>query len=235
VTEAETKLQAALVALDAKTGEILAMVGGREKSEFNRATQAKRAPGSLIKPFVYLYGIHSGSLYGKPFRADTVIDPSRKPIAERYTTGGAARATVQLARSDNGAAVAIAQEFGIERVRDFIAKVTGANPTASELLAIGAGKGIELSPLQLAAAYTIFTNNGIKSAPNPIAAMYDNDARIKIPEQKSSQARSRNGSFARVLRWWPSRLKTKLYARNAKQRRDLIAERVCQMFELLKV
>jgi membrane peptidoglycan carboxypeptidase len=235
VTEDETKLQAALVALDAKTGEILAMVGGREKSEFNRATQAKRAPGSLIKPFVYLYGIHSGSLYGKPFRADTVIDPSRKPIAERYTTGGAARATVQLARSDNGAAVAIAQEFGIERVRDFIAKVTGANPTASELLAIGAGKGIELSPLQLAAAYTIFTNNGIKSAPNPIAAMYDNDARIKIPEQKSSQARSRNGSFARVLRSWPSRLKTKLYARNAKQRRDLIAERVCQMFELLKV
>jgi membrane carboxypeptidase/penicillin-binding protein len=62
VTEAETKLQAALVALDAQTGEILAMVGGRNssKSEFNRAVHAKRASGSLIKPFVYLYGINSG-------------------------------------------------------------------------------------------------------------------------------------------------------------------------------
>ena len=122
------------------------MVGGRNssKSEFNRAVHAKRAPGSLIKPFVYLYGINSGSYAGQRFRADTIIDPSGNPTAQRYTTGGAASATVQLARSDNGAAVAIAQEFGISRVRDFIAKVTGANPVASELLAIGAGKGIEL-------------------------------------------------------------------------------------------
>src|SRR5439155_13052553 len=106
VTEEDSKLQAALVALDAKSGEILAMVGGREKSEFNRATQAKRAPGSLIKPFVYLYGIETGSFAGRRFRADTIIDPKISPIAQRYTTGGAARATVQLARSDNGAAVA---------------------------------------------------------------------------------------------------------------------------------
>src|SRR5262249_50249408 len=61
LTEEETRLQAALVALDAKSGEILAMVGGRKQSEFNRATQAKRAPGSAIKPFVYLYGIQSSS------------------------------------------------------------------------------------------------------------------------------------------------------------------------------
>src|SRR5262249_36244845 len=55
LTEEETKLQAALVALDVKTGEILAMVGGRNsKGEFNRATQAKREPGSVIKPIFYL-------------------------------------------------------------------------------------------------------------------------------------------------------------------------------------
>src|SRR5262249_8090150 len=77
ITEEESKLQAALVALDAKSGEILAIVGGRNsKSEFNRATQAKRAPGSVIKPFVYLYGIQSGSYAGQRFKADTIIDPS---------------------------------------------------------------------------------------------------------------------------------------------------------------
>src|SRR5262249_12038923 len=91
VAEEETKLQAALVAVDPRTGEILAMVGGRSsKSEFNRATQAKRAPGSVIKPFVYLCGINSGSFDGKPFRADTLIDPAKYPSALRYTTAGAA-------------------------------------------------------------------------------------------------------------------------------------------------
>lgn len=195
VMEDETKLQAALVALDSKTGEILAMVGGREKSEFNRATQAKRAPGSLIKPFVYLYGISSGSYAGQRFRADTVIDPARHPIAHRYTTGGAASATVQLARSDNGAAVAIANEFRFSRVKDFIARVTGSNPIASELLAIGAGKGSELSPLQLAQAYTIFPNNGLKVAANPLWAIYDNERSVKIAEQKSVRLVDANASY----------------------------------------
>jgi membrane peptidoglycan carboxypeptidase len=185
LTEVETKLQAALVALDAKTGEILAMVGGGEKSEFNRATQAKRAPGSVIKPFVYLYGIQSGSYGRQRFRTDTIIDPGKSSLAQRYTTDGAARATIQLARSDNGAVVAIAEEFGLSRVKDFIAKVTGANPVASELNAIGAGKGIELSPLQLVAAYTIFSNNGVRVAPNPLWAVYDGEAKVKTREEKS--------------------------------------------------
>jgi penicillin-binding protein 1B len=181
----DSKLQAALVALDAKSGEILAMVGGREKSEFNRATQAKRAPGSLIKPLVYLYGIDSGLFEGERFRADTIIDPTRNPIAQRYTTGGAARARVQLARSDNGAAIAVVQEFGIARVQHFVAKVTGANPVASELLAIGAGKGVELTPLQLAAAYTVFPNDGLKVAAKPISAVYDGEKKLETPEPKA--------------------------------------------------
>jgi membrane peptidoglycan carboxypeptidase len=185
ITEEESKLQAAFVAVDAKTGEILAIVGGRKKSEFNRTTQAKRAPGSVIKPFVYLYGIQSGSYGGQRFRADTIIDPSRNLIAQRYTTGGVARATVQLARSDNGAAVAIADQFGIARVRNFIAKVTGVNPVESELIAIGAGKGMELSPLEVATAYTVFPNDGLKVTPKPIWSVYDGDKKMETAERKN--------------------------------------------------
>src|SRR5262249_26890914 len=188
VTEEETKLQAALIAIDAKTSEILAMVGGRNPiGEFNRVTQAKRAPGSVIKPFVYLYGINSGSLNGRPFRANTVIDPTKSSVAQRYTTGGPAPVRVQLARSDNGAAIALAHGFGISHVRDFIAKVTGSNPVASELLAIGAGKGLEVTPLQLAAAYTIFPNNGAKVTPKPIWVVYTGENKLELPESKPVQ------------------------------------------------
>jgi membrane peptidoglycan carboxypeptidase len=185
-TEEQSKLQAALVALDPKTGGILAMVGGRNSSgEYNRATQAKRTPGSLIKTYVYLHGIHSGVFDGAPFRADTIIDPTRTSTAERYTTGGAGRARIQLARSDNGAAVAIAREFGISRVRSFVAKATGTSPMASEMLAIGGGKGIELSVVQVAQAYTIFPNNGVKVAPNVIWVVCDNDKKLKMPEAET--------------------------------------------------
>src|SRR5207244_2416126 len=137
------------------------------------------------KPFIYLYGLKSGYLNGAPFRADTIIDPAKSAIAHRYNTGGAARPRVQLARSDNGAAVAIAQEFGISRVRQFVEKITGTNPVESELLAIGAGKGSEVSPLQLAAAYTIFANNGLRVLPKAILAAYYSEDKLKISEEKT--------------------------------------------------
>ena len=93
-----------------------------------------------------------------------------------------------MARSDNRAAIAIAQEFGISRVRNFIAKATGANPVASELLAIGAGKGMELSPLQVATAFAIFPNNGLKVSPKPISAVYDGEKKLETPEVKAVRA-----------------------------------------------
>jgi len=187
VTPEDSKLQAALVALDPATGEILAMVGGRNPfGEFNRATQAKRPPGSVIKPFVYLYAVNTG-FNGKPFGPQTVIDPVNVPVAQRYTTAGAATATVQLARSDNGAAVALASELGIPQTRKFIAKIARVNPVESEMIAIGAGKGMELSPLELAAAYAIFANDGAKMTPTAIAAIQDGDNNFKISAREKVQ------------------------------------------------
>lgn len=181
----EAKLQVALVALNPKTGEILAMVGGRNPAgEFNRATQAKRSPGSVIKPFLYLCAVMSG-LNGRRFGPETIIDPTQASAAQRYSTGGAERAAVQLARSDNAAAVALAAELGMAQARNCIARLTGTNPVESELIAIGAGKGIELSPLELATTYTIFPNNGVKVLPNPISAVYDGERKIEISDKKA--------------------------------------------------
>jgi membrane peptidoglycan carboxypeptidase len=67
-------------------------------------------------------------------------------------------------------------------VRDFVAKTTGADPVASELIAIGAGKGMAVSPLDLAEAYTVFPNNGVGVAPNPIWAM-DNGTGTELSKQ----------------------------------------------------
>src|SRR5262249_34111604 len=126
-----------------------------------------------------------GFVNGQRFGPETIIDPARSALARRYSTGGAARATVQLARSDNGAAVTIADASGLGRVREFIRKATGANPVESELIAIGAGKGIELSPLQLAEAYTIFPNNGVKVAPKVISAAFENQRKLTIAEENT--------------------------------------------------
>jgi membrane peptidoglycan carboxypeptidase len=140
----------------------------------------------VIKPFLYLCAAMSG-LNGQPFGPDTIIDPAKTPAAQRYTTEGAASATVQLARSDNGAAIAVATELGIRRAKNCIAKLTGTSPVESELIAIGAGKGMELSPLELAAAYTIFSNNGMKVVPKAVAAVYDGERKIEAPEREKTR------------------------------------------------
>ena len=93
-------IQAALVALDAQTGDILAMVGGRD-GEFNHAT-ARRSPGSAIKPFVYLAAIAYGQHKNRPFTAVTVLDP-RNDEVDNYRpqshVGGPATARALLARA----------------------------------------------------------------------------------------------------------------------------------------
>lgn len=99
-------IQAALVDMDAQTGEILAMVGGRN-GEFNYAT-AKRSPGSAIKPFVYLAAIAHGQHQGEPFTAATILDPRNDEVDDyrpQAHVGSSATAPLMLARSDNGAAV----------------------------------------------------------------------------------------------------------------------------------
>ncbi|MEK6410294.1 MAG: transglycosylase domain-containing protein [Acidobacteriota bacterium] len=91
-------IQAALVAMDAQTGEILAMANGRN-SEFNYAT-AKRSPGSAIKPFVYLPAVDHGWHAGEPFTEATILDPQNDQVDDyRPTSHVGAPGTARAARS----------------------------------------------------------------------------------------------------------------------------------------
>jgi membrane carboxypeptidase/penicillin-binding protein len=176
-------IQAALVAMDAQTGEVLAMVGGRN-SEFNYAT-ARRSPGSAIKPFVYLQAIAQGTHRDEPFTAATVIDPKNDPVDNYRPSshiGAPATARAQLARSDNGAAVVTAHDAGLSSARELIARLTGSRSVEiTGMLAIGGSAGCEVSPLDLCEGYSVFPNNGFKITHTPFAAVYRDGVKIDLP------------------------------------------------------
>lgn len=178
-------IQAALVALDAQTGEILAMAGGRN-SNVNFAMRL-RSPGSADKPFVYLKAVEGGQHRGLPFTAATVIDPKHDPVYGTYrpqhNVGVTARARIQLAASYNGGAVVAANDAGLSQVRDLIFTLT--NSRAEELtgmLAIGGAAGSEVKLLDLVSGYTVFPTNGLKIASTPFTAVYQNGLRVNLPD-----------------------------------------------------
>jgi penicillin-binding protein 1B len=165
-------VQAALVALDAQSGEILALVGGRDylESQFNRATDARRQPGSAIKPFVYAAALDSGQRDGEPITlAHLYRDEPRefdggyapKNFGDRYLERPVS-VREALVRSLNVVTVALAQETGYATVAATIEKCGLPRPPAQGATALGAS---EVTPLDLASAYTVFVNEGRRAVP----------------------------------------------------------------------
>jgi penicillin-binding protein 1B len=168
------RLQAALVALDPATGAVRALVGGRDyqASQFNRATQARRQPGSAFKPFVYLAALRQRG--GPPaLTAASLVDDepitlttdNEQPWTPRnYGERFEGRVTVRraLEQSLNAATVRVALTAGlpavVETARD-LGLGGGLRPVPA--LALGA---LEVTPLDLARAYTPFANGGLRVA-----------------------------------------------------------------------
>ena len=168
--------QVALVALDPHTGEVKAVVGGRDfrVSQFNHAT-AMRQPGSVFKPFVYASALESSNARHTLTAASTVADVPRSfsfdgQIYEPSNYGDHFYGTVTLrralAKSMNIAAVSVAEIAGYKQVLD-LARRAGLNDhmRATPSLALGA---YEATPLEMAASYTIFANRGRYVAPSLI-------------------------------------------------------------------
>jgi membrane peptidoglycan carboxypeptidase len=176
-------IQAAVVAMDARTGEILAMVGNRN-GEYNFAT-SERSPGSADKPFVYLKAIESGKHDGAPFTAATWLDPQNDPVDNyrpRQHVGSPGRARSLLARSDNGGAVVTAHDAGLSRVRDFIRTLTGSfSHELTGMLAIGGSAGTDVSLVNLVEGYTVFPTGGLKATQTPFTSLYRDGVRLNVP------------------------------------------------------
>jgi penicillin-binding protein 1B len=170
-------LNAALVAIRPKTGEIVAMVGGRDYAEnqFNRATDAQRQPGSVFKPFVYATALNSAyDSAARVYTAATMFKDEKKIFTygtEQYSpnnygdTFSNQELTLRdaLIKSKNVITVDLAMELNIGKVMNFankagLPKVEKAYPS----MALGTA---EATPLQIATGYTIFANLGEKVSP----------------------------------------------------------------------
>lgn len=178
--------QMALVAVDPRTHFIKAIVGGvdSKKSEFNRATQAFRQPGSAFKPFFYYTAYASGK-----YTPDSVINDApvtfNDGTAGGYTPqnydntfGGSMSLRQALATSRNIPAVVIGQKVGVEKVID-ICRVLGIKSPIPPVISLPLGS-VDLTPLEMASAYATFANNGWQSETTAIAQVTDSSGRLLL-------------------------------------------------------
>ncbi len=164
------KLQASLVAIDPRNGHVMAMVGGRDylESQFNRATDAMRQPGSSFKPFVFATALERGYTPVTVFddRPSEFLHAGVKPYKpENYGRSYAMKNVTlktALAKSSNVVAVKTAFEAGLHNVARKASEFGFQNVQAYPSMALGT---MEVTPLQLAAAYASFANGGKRVEP----------------------------------------------------------------------
>ncbi len=172
-------VQGGLVSLDPHTGRVLAMVGGfsYEHSQFNRATQAKRQPGSSFKPFVYLAAMDEGYtpstlILDAPFVLDQGPGlPKWRPDNYSKKFYGPSTMRLGIEKSRNLMTVRLAQTLGMEKVSDY-AKRFGITPNLPEVLSMALGSG-ETKLIDLAAAYGMLVNGGKRIIPTFIDRIQD--------------------------------------------------------------
>ena len=165
-----TTPQVALVALDPKTGEVLAMVGGRDyaESQLNRATDAKRQPGSVFKPFVYAAALESGISPLAKFTdapREFTYDRTAKYRPANFGGGFSMRDVPMrdgLINSLNVVTVDVAMQTGLARTANVASDFGLPRPEPFPALALGT---TEVTPLQMAAAYAVFANGGRRIEP----------------------------------------------------------------------
>lgn len=180
--EQDSGAQGALVAIDNGTGEIKAMVGGRDfnESKFNRATEALRQVGSSFKPYVYTAAIDKGA---RP--DDTIVDEavafqtqSGPYIPHNYeeTFEGTITLRRALAQSLNIPALKLANNMGIQTVIDYARRFGISSPIPPYLpVALGAAG---VSVLEQTSAYSVFPDDGVRIVPRDILKVSDYEGRV---------------------------------------------------------
>ncbi|MFQ5913216.1 MAG: penicillin-binding protein 1A [Nitrospinota bacterium] len=188
--------EGALIALDVKTGAIRAMVGGRdfEKSQFNRATQALRQPGSSFKPFIYAAALEGG-MRPNDMLVDAPVsywDPSAKKAwrPTNYERRFFGRVTLQraLEHSINVATIRLLEKVGPRRVRD-LAKRLGIESPVEPYLSMALGTSV-VTLQELTSAYATIANGGLRTSPYTIE---------RVEAEDGSTLYERELQIARVL------------------------------------
>ncbi len=173
------EVQAAMVTLDAKNGEIVSMVGGYDfySSKFNNATQGLRQTGSAYKPFIYTAALEHGITPDMMVSGAPIKRGSWQP--HNYN-GSVSHANVPmrtaLAKSYNLAAVHLLEQVGVQTAAQMVRRFGITQPMAPSLpSALGAS---EASLIEMVSAYSVFPNKGVRVQPHYIRKVLDRDGRI---------------------------------------------------------
>lgn len=190
----EPEIEGAVLVVENITGEVVAMVGGREfdRSEFNRARQAVRQTGSAFKPFVYATALREGwtasdLMLDEPKRFE---DPSTgQPYepgnyADQYV--GITTLAESLAKSRNVVTVELQQEVGADDVID-MARGLGITANLQPYLSLALGV-IDASLWEMTRAYAVFPNGGVRVEPHLVREIRDRQGRpLQVVERQATQ------------------------------------------------
>ena len=176
--------QGALISIDPHTGYIKAMVGGRGDDKFNRATMAVRQPGSAFKPFVFATAFENG------MSPDTLVDDSPikigswEPQNDEHNFSGIVNIRQIATHSINVPTIKLAYSLGVDKVLSTAQRLgistlvtDGAVSDRNLASAIG-GLTRGVTPLDMAAAYAAFSNDGVYIKPTAIIKVVDRNGKI---------------------------------------------------------
>jgi len=182
IVKAGPPAQVALVAIDPRTGEVLALVGGRNygQSQLNHAV-AMRPTGSIFKPFVFAAALNTAVTGEEPvFTPASLVDNTPttfyyedkiyEPRNYQNKYNEVVNARFALAHSLNNATVRIAEQIGYDRVVQLAQAAGIKGVKATPAMALGA---YDATPLEMAGAYTVFANQGVRATPMMIKSVRD--------------------------------------------------------------
>ena len=202
VLEQDSGIQGSLMAVNNTSGEVLAMVGGRDfnLSQFNRATQAERQTGSSFKPYVYTAAIDDGArpeetIVDAPVTFSTAVGPYT-PHNYDDTFEGPVSLVHAFADSRNIPAVKLAERVGIRKVIA-TAHQFGLASTIPPFLPIALGS-VEATLQEQVAAYSSFPNDGVRLGPHLIRKVTNADG-LTLSESPPTVAESTSMKTARIM------------------------------------
>jgi len=185
--EQDPEAEGVLLALDPRSGLIKAMVGGYDfrRSQFNRVLQARRQPGSAMKPLIYAAALDKGFTPATVVLDAPLIFRFRQPngvlkewAPQNYSREYSGPTTVRqaLAKSNNIVTIRILQEIGVRYAADYAHQLGITSPLQEDLtLALGSSA---VTPLELATAYATLANSGIRITPTYITKVRDRDGKV---------------------------------------------------------
>ena len=200
--EQEPLAQSALLSIETGTGLVKAMIGGRDyqNSQFNRAIQSRRQPGSSFKPIIYAAALDKGYTAASVIIDSPVVFSSAnkdvvwKPHNYKDTFHGPTLFRHALVKSRNVVTVKILQDIGIDYVLDYAKRLGISSPIARDLSISLGSSGTSL--LEIVGAYTVFANQGYHIEPVFITKILDRDGNvIEQAELKRKKAIDMNTAY----------------------------------------